>query len=92
MAELDPKSAPQSTGRHDAYDDEVVRTVLRDVKTIAMVGASDNWNRPSYFAMKYLQQKGFRVYPVNPKVAAAGQEILGEKVYADLADLPETVD
>ncbi len=88
MAELDPKSV----SAHDSYDDDVVRNVLREVKTIAMVGASDNWNRPSYFAMKYLQQKGFRVYPVNPKIAAAGQEILGEKVYGDLAELPETVD
>jgi predicted CoA-binding protein len=55
-----------------------------------MVGASTNWNRPSYFAMKYLLDHGFRIYPVNP--AAAGQEILGQRVYADLDDLPETVD
>jgi len=88
MAELDPKHA----GAHDAYDDDHIRDILREVKTIAMVGASDNWNRPSYFAMKYLQQKGYRVLPVNPKVAASGGEILGEKVYASLADLPETVD
>ncbi len=86
MAEIDPK-------RPDlVYDDDLIRDVLREVRTIAMVGASDNWNRPSYFAMKYLQQKGYRVYPVNPKVAAAGGEILGETVYADLSELPETVD
>lgn len=86
MAELDPNT------RDVVYDDDVIRDILRDVKTIAMVGASDNWNRPSYFAMKYLQQKGYRVYPVNPKVAAADGEILGEKTYADLSELPETVD
>lgn len=75
---------------HDAYPDTYIRDVLRRVKTIAMVGASPNWNRPSYFAMKYLQSKGYRVIPVNP--AAAGQEILGEKVYASLKDIPDKVD
>ncbi|EDP64476.1 O-acetylhomoserine/O-acetylserine sulfhydrylase [alpha proteobacterium BAL199] len=88
MAEIDPTRAVV----HDAYSDDYIRDILRNVKTIAMVGASDNWNRPSYFAMKYLQQKGYRVFPVNPKVAAAGGEILGEKAYADLKDLPETAD
>ena len=55
-----------------------------------MVGASPHWNRPSYFAMKYLQDKGFRVIPVNPR--AAGETILGEKVYADLKEVPDKVD
>jgi predicted CoA-binding protein len=55
-----------------------------------MVGASPNWNRPSYFVMKYLQRKGFRVIPVNP--GAVGQEILGEPVAAALADIKEPVD
>jgi predicted CoA-binding protein len=55
-----------------------------------MVGASPNWNRPSYFAMKYLQAKGYRVIPVNP--AAAGQRILGEQVHATLADIQGPVD
>ena len=68
---------------HDAYDDDYIRAILRDVRVIAMVGASPNWNRPSYFAMKYLQAKGYRVIPVNP--VAAGQEILGEKV--DMVDV-----
>ncbi|MBV8394242.1 MAG: CoA-binding protein [Alphaproteobacteria bacterium] len=75
---------------HDRYDDLYLRRILRKVRTIAMVGASANWNRPSYFAMKYLLDRGYRVIPVNP--AAAGQEILGQKVYAALADLPVTVD
>ena len=75
---------------HDTYADAYLRDVLADTKTIAMVGASPNWNRPSYFVMKYLQSKGYKVYPVNPR--AEGEEILGEPVYASLADLPETVD
>ena len=84
-------TAPASaSSRHDSYSDEYLRAVLRAVRVIAMVGASPNWNRPSYFVMKYLQAKGFRVIPVNP--TAAGQEILGEKVYATLADIPEPVD
>jgi len=77
---------------HAGYPDDKIRRILRQVRTIAMVGASDNWNRPSYFAMKYLQQKGYRVIPVNPKVALNGGEILGEKVYADLRDVPDAID
>ena len=75
---------------HDHYDDAYLRGILRRVRVIAMVGASPHWNRPSYFAMKYLQAKGYRVIPVNPQ--AVGEEILGEKVYADLADVPEPID
>ncbi len=75
---------------HNNYPDSYLRAVLRDVKSIAMVGASANWNRPSYFAMKYLLDHGYRVHPVNP--GAAGQEILGRKTYASLDELPETVD
>jgi predicted CoA-binding protein len=69
-----------------AYDDAYLRGILGRVKTIAMVGASLNEMRPSYFAMLYLQGKGFRVLPVNPRYA--GQRLLGETVYADLASLP----
>jgi predicted CoA-binding protein len=75
---------------HDWYDDDYLRDILARVRTIAMVGVSPDWNRPSYFAMKYLQAKGYRVIPVNPR--AAGQEILGERVYASLKDVPEPVD
>ena len=75
---------------HDRYDDLYLRRILRKTKTIAMVGASANWNRPSYFAMKYLLDRGYEVIPVNP--AAAGQEILGQKVYSSLAELPKKVD
>jgi predicted CoA-binding protein len=75
---------------HDSYTDQYIRGILKRVKTIAMVGASANWNRPSFFAMKYLQDKGFRVIPVNP--GAAGQEILGEKAVAKLGDIAVPVD
>jgi O-acetylhomoserine (thiol)-lyase len=68
------------------YSDAQIRSILERVKTIALVGASSNWNRPSYFVMKYLQGKGYRVIPVNPGIA--GQELLGETVYASLRDLP----
>ncbi len=75
---------------HADYADSYIRQILRDTKTIAMVGASTNWARPSFFAMKYLQAKGFRVIPVNP--GAAGRDLLGEKVYASLKDIPEKID
>ncbi len=75
---------------HETYSDDYIRGILSGVRTIAMVGASTNWNRPSYFAMKYLQQKGFRVIPVNP--TAAGKTILGERVHASLDEIGERVD
>jgi len=75
---------------HDLYDDAYLRGILRRTKTVAMVGASPNWNRPSFFVMKYLQSKGFRVIPVNPR--AAGEAILGEPVVAALADVTVPVD
>ena len=73
-----------------AYSDAKLRAILQRVRVIAMVGASAHWNRPSYFVMKYLQGKGYRVIPVNP--AIAGQTLLGEKVYASLKEIPEPVD
>ena len=75
---------------HDNYTDAYLAGILAQVRTIALVGASTNWNRPSYFVMKYLQSKGYRVIPVNP--GAAGQELLGEKVHARLEDIGEPVD
>ncbi|GBD42313.1 hypothetical protein HRbin39_01703 [bacterium HR39] len=72
------------------YDDAYIRDILRRVRTIAMVGASANEMRPSYFAMLYLQKKGYRIFPVNPRYA--GQEILGERVWPDLRSLPEVPD
>src|SRR5262249_20016608 len=69
-----------------AYDDAYLRGILGRVRTIAMIGASASEMRPSYFAMLYLQGKGFRVLPVNPRYA--GRTLLGEKVHPDLASLP----
>jgi len=75
---------------HDSYDDKYIRGILNTVKTIAMVGVSANTSRPSYFAFKYLLERGYGMIPVNPGLA--GQELLGRKVYARLADIPEPVD
>lgn len=72
------------------YSDTLLRHVLSTVRTIALVGASGDWKRPSFFAMKYLQRRGYRVIPVNP--GRAGSEILGETVYASLADIPGDID
>ena len=85
-------AAPRLTAMSERliYSDSKIRRILGRVKTIAMVGASPTWNRPSYFAMKYLQAKGFRVIPVNAR--AAGQEILGEPAYATLAEVPPPID
>lgn len=75
---------------HDTYADPYIRGILNTVKTIAMVGVSPKENRPSYFAFKYLLERGYRMIPVNP--GQAGKELLGQKVYARLADIPEPVD
>jgi predicted CoA-binding protein len=75
---------------HDRYDDAYIAAILNEIKVIAMVGASANTNRPSYFAMKYLLGKGFRVIPVNPGLV--GQEILGQKVLASLGEIDGPVD
>ncbi|TGQ48049.1 MULTISPECIES: CoA-binding protein [unclassified Mesorhizobium] len=75
---------------HDAYDNAYIAGILNSVKTIAMIGASANDVRPSYFVLKYLLGKGFSVFPINP--GQAGKEILGRMTYARLADVPESVD
>lgn len=77
-------------GERLTYSNAKIQRILNDVATIAMVGASPTWNRPSQFAMKYLQEKGYRVIPVNAR--AAGGEILGERVYATLAEVPGPID
>jgi predicted CoA-binding protein len=75
---------------HDNYPDSYIRGILNTVKTIAMVGLSPKDNRPSYFAFKYLLERGYRMIAVNP--GQAGHEVLGQKVYARLADIPEPID
>ena len=69
------------------YSDEYLADILESVRTIAMVGASPNWVRPSHFAMKYLQRKQFRVIPINPSTQEIS--ILGEKTYPNLTSVPE---
>ncbi|MDY6840559.1 MAG: CoA-binding protein [Pseudomonadota bacterium] len=69
---------------------EQLRDILTTVRTIALVGASEKTSRPSHDVMAYLQAHGYRILPVNPRLA--GQTVLGETVYADLHSLPEPVD
>jgi uncharacterized protein len=75
---------------HDSYPDSYIRGILNTVKSIAMVGVSPNTSRPSYFAFKYLLERGYHMIPVNP--GQAGNDLLGQRVYAKLADIPEPVD
>ena len=75
---------------HDSYPDSYIRGILNTVKTIAMVGISPKDVRPSYFAFKYLLERGYRMIPVNP--GQVGGDILGQPVYAKLADIPEPID
>ncbi len=75
---------------HDSYPDAYIRGILNTVKTIAMVGASENEIRPSYFVFKYLLERGYRMIPVNP--GRAGHKLLGQQFYARLADIPEPID
>lgn len=76
--------------RHDIYDDAYISDILKNVRTIAVVGASANEDRPSFRVMKFLIEKGYTVFPVNP--GHAGKEILGRMTYARLADVPEAID
>ena len=75
---------------HDSYPDAYIRGILNSVKSIAVVGVSSNTVRPSYFVFKYLLERGYRMIPVNP--GQAGKELLGQKIYAKLGDIPEPVD
>lgn len=84
------EDAPIHLAHHDHYTDRRLRAILRNVRTFAMVGASTVWRRPSFYAMKYLQKRGFRIIPVNP--ARAGEVILGETVYGSIKDVPVQLD
>jgi predicted CoA-binding protein len=75
---------------HDTYADTYIRGILNTVKTIAMVGVSPKENRPSYFAFKYLLERGYTMIPVNP--GQAGKELLGRTFVARLADIPDPID
>ena len=67
-----------------------IRDILNSVRTIAVVGASQDPSRPSHYVMEYLKNRGYRTIPVNPGLA--GQKVLGETVHASLKDIPEPVD
>jgi len=71
-------------------DISTLRRILKTSRTIAVVGLSADWSRPSNFAAKYMQHKGYRVIPVNPRYA--GEKVLGEHCYARLEDIPDKVD
>jgi uncharacterized protein len=75
---------------HDQYPGDYIDNILNSTRSIALVGASANETRPSYGVMRFLLAKGFTVYPVNPGLA--GQELLGQKVYAALSDIPVAID
>lgn len=75
---------------HEHYDDDHIRKIMDTVKTVAIVGASWREDRPSMFVTKYLADRGYRVYPINP--GHAGKEINGNKIYAHLSDVPEPID
>jgi len=72
------------------YDDDLIRKVLAETRTVAMAGASPNWVRPSNFVIKYLNGKGYQVHPINP--GHAGKEIWGRMTYASLAEVPAPID
>src|ERR1700756_358449 len=75
---------------HETYPDPYLREILTSVHTTEIVGASPRRERPSHGVMAYLQRRGYRTIPVNPN--AGGGEILGERCYASLADVPEAID
>ena len=75
---------------HDSYAADHIRDILISVRTIALVGASANTVRPSFFVLKYLLDKGYQVFPVNPGMA--GKDILGRPVYGSLKDVPVAID
>ncbi len=75
---------------HDTYENSYISGILNQVKSVAIIGASANDVRPSFFVAKYMIDKGYDVYPVNP--GQAGKEILGRMTYASLADIPAAID
>jgi uncharacterized protein len=75
---------------HETYPNDYIREILKGVKSIALVGASQNPARPSWIVMKYLLERGYDVIPINPGLA--GQELLGKRVYKNLKEIPQAVD
>jgi predicted CoA-binding protein len=73
-------------------DNASLRRILSQYRSIAVVGLSADWSRPSFFAAKYMQQHGYRITPVNPRYAGQADGVLGERCYASLADIPHAID
>lgn len=84
------ETAAFDPARHDSYPDALIRDVLKSMKRIALVGASNNPARPSFIVLKYLSERGYELLPINPGLV--GQEILGRKVHGSLTDVPGPVD
>ena len=80
----------QNKMNHDKYDDSYIRSIMHDVKSVAVVGASPKDNRPSHFVVKYLAERGYKVFPINP--GQGDGDIAGIKAYAKLSDVPEPID
>jgi predicted CoA-binding protein len=78
------------TGRHDSYLDDTIRGILKSVRSIAIVGATNNTARPSFIVTKYLKERGYDVIPVNPRLK--GHDVLGLPVYGSLAEVPRPID
>jgi len=72
------------------YEDNYIRSILDNTKTIAMIGLSPSWNRPSYFVAKYLIDRGYKIFPINPKIS--GKKILGQYVYSKVSEIKEKID
>ena len=76
--------------RHNNYPDELLRNILKNSRTLAFIGASGDWKRPSFFAMKYLLKKGYKVVPINPN--RVGEVILGQTVFGNISEYPDKID
>ncbi|MBH87989.1 MAG: CoA-binding protein [Pelagibacterales bacterium] len=72
------------------YDDQYIRDILDNTKNIAMIGLSASWQRPSYFVAKYLIDRGYKIFPINPK--EAGKKILNQNVYSSINEIDEKID
>jgi len=72
------------------YEDNYIRSILENTKSIAIIGLSSSWNRPSYFVAKYLIDRGYKIFPVNPK--ESGKKILGQHVYSNISKIKEKID
>ena len=72
------------------YEDEFIRGILNNTKNIAMIGLSSSWQRPSYFVAKYLLDRGYKIFPINPK--EAGKKVLNQKVYSSVLEIKENID